>query len=86
MYICVCNAVTDKQIANAVSAGADTLAKLQKELRVATCCGSCTKDVESFLTKANTYQHIKPEDKPGKTGRLLAMLFPGKIESQGTAS
>ena len=57
MYICICNAVTDRQIAEALSEGADTLAKLQKKLPVSTCCGSCILDVEKILCRVSTNTH-----------------------------
>lgn len=41
MYVCVCNAVTDKQIRAAAADGAQTLADLSASLGVATCCGCC---------------------------------------------
>lgn len=41
MYVCVCNAVTDKQIRRAVEAGVSTMRGLHQELGVAGCCGKC---------------------------------------------
>lgn len=41
MYICVCHAVTDRQIREAVDKGATTLPELQCQLPVASCCGRC---------------------------------------------
>ena len=41
MYICICNAVTDRQIRKAAKAGVRDLRQLQKELGVASNCGSC---------------------------------------------
>lgn len=41
MYICICNAVTDKDIAMAVREGARSLEQLEDTLGVATCCGKC---------------------------------------------
>ena len=41
MYVCVCNAITDREIRNAVSLGATSLADLQATLGVATNCGRC---------------------------------------------
>lgn len=57
MYICICNAVTDRQIAEALSEGADTLAKLQKKLAVSTCCGSCITDIEDILCRVSANSH-----------------------------
>lgn len=41
MYVCVCNAVTDKAIKQAVKKGHDSLEAIQKELGIGTCCGCC---------------------------------------------
>ncbi len=49
MYVCICNAVTDKQIRRARSEGLDTLEDLREALGVATGCGTCTATVEAIL-------------------------------------
>lgn len=49
MYICVCNAVTERQVRASVDAGATTLSDLQFELGVATCCGCCAATAEEYL-------------------------------------
>ena len=41
MYVCVCNAVTDREIVERVRAGTVTLEAMRFELGVATCCGQC---------------------------------------------
>ncbi|MCH2097810.1 MAG: (2Fe-2S)-binding protein [Pseudomonadales bacterium] len=56
MYICICNQVNDRQIADAVRDGARSLDDLRCELDVATCCGKCADDarrvVENTLVAA----------------------------------
>ena len=49
MYICICNAVTDKQIRKAAKAGVRDLRQLQKELGVASNCGSCKETALEIL-------------------------------------
>lgn len=49
MYVCVCNAISDKAVKEAVANGARTLADLQAQLGVATCCGCCASCAESYL-------------------------------------
>ncbi|HEX7063044.1 MAG TPA: bacterioferritin-associated ferredoxin [Woeseiaceae bacterium] len=49
MYVCICNAVTDKQIRRARNQGLDTLEDLREALGVASCCGTCTATVEAIL-------------------------------------
>ncbi len=41
MYICVCNAVTEQQIRDAVCAGASSVCELSARLGVAAACGCC---------------------------------------------
>jgi bacterioferritin-associated ferredoxin len=41
MYVCICHAITDKQIQNEVYQGAKCLKSLQKNLPVGTGCGTC---------------------------------------------
>lgn len=41
MYVCLCNAITDKQVIEAVDAGATSVQELGDRLGVGTCCGCC---------------------------------------------
>lgn len=43
MYICVCKAVTDRQIKQAAKEGAASLRDLRNRLGVTTECGRCAK-------------------------------------------
>lgn len=49
MYVCICKAVTDKQIRRAAAAGCDNLPDLQDSLGVALYCGSCAELAESII-------------------------------------
>ncbi len=51
MYVCICNAVTDKDIRRAAANGADTLYELQDRLGVASCCGSCADQAAEILSE-----------------------------------
>lgn len=57
MFVCICNAVTDRQIKETVAAGAVTLTDLTDRLGVANCCGCCADLASSFLTGAGANQH-----------------------------
>ena len=41
MYVCICNAVTDRQIREAAASGASTFADVRHRTGCADCCGSC---------------------------------------------
>ena len=49
MYVCICNAVTEREIARAIERGAHTLAQLTETLGVGTGCGKCLDAAASFL-------------------------------------
>jgi bacterioferritin-associated ferredoxin len=51
MYVCICNAITDKQIRKAAKAGTTDLWGLQAELGVATGCGSCKEAASEILAE-----------------------------------
>ena len=53
MYICICKAVTDREIRKAAASGADSLYELQQALGVATGCGSCASDAQAILDAQN---------------------------------
>ncbi|MEN3070230.1 (2Fe-2S)-binding protein [Uliginosibacterium sediminicola] len=49
MYVCVCNAVTEQDIATAVGAGARRLRDLRSKLGVAAECGRCAECANACL-------------------------------------
>jgi bacterioferritin-associated ferredoxin len=49
MYVCVCNAITERQVRAAVDGGATSLDDLRYELGVATCCGCCAATASEYL-------------------------------------
>lgn len=55
MYVCICNAVTDRDILNAVDNGARSLDDLGEMLKVATCCGRCADTANHLLTQAREH-------------------------------
>ncbi len=54
MYICICNAVTDKDIRKAAKAGLTSLSALQEEMGVAINCGSCADDAAAILRESRS--------------------------------
>ncbi|MDH3748027.1 MAG: (2Fe-2S)-binding protein [Gammaproteobacteria bacterium] len=49
MYVCICNAITEKQIRQAAKAGARDLWALQRSLGVASGCGTCKESASNIL-------------------------------------
>jgi bacterioferritin-associated ferredoxin len=49
MYVCICHAVTDREIRERIADGACSLRELRAELKVGTQCGKCACDVRALL-------------------------------------
>lgn len=49
MYICVCKAVSDKEVRQLIQAGARTAAELERQCGAGGDCGSCISDLENLL-------------------------------------
>jgi bacterioferritin-associated ferredoxin len=49
MFICVCNAITDRQVRQCAELGVTSLEALRETLSVATCCGRCETAVRELL-------------------------------------
>jgi len=52
MYVCICNAVTEKMIRQAANAGVRSLAELSRRTGCSTTCGSCADLAEDILHEA----------------------------------
>jgi bacterioferritin-associated ferredoxin len=52
MYVCICQAITDRQIESAIKDGAQTFYDLKDQLGVGSCCGSCQDDAESIIARS----------------------------------
>jgi len=52
VYVCVCNAVTDRDIREAASRGVCSVEALGDQLKVATCCGRCLEHASKVLLQA----------------------------------
>jgi len=52
MYICICHAVTDSAICQAVSDGANTFRDLSFRTGCGTQCGSCVKAAREVMDEA----------------------------------
>ena len=52
MVVCVCNAVNEHRINEAVEAGVKSIKQLCAETRAGTCCGKCLPEAKRVLDQA----------------------------------
>ena len=57
MYVCICNAVTERQIRTCAQEGATTIHDLREQLCVAGNCGKCARHAKTILREV----HASPE-------------------------
>ena len=60
MYICLCKAVTDTQIRQAASEGAETMRDLRERFEIAITCGKCGHDARRILRESLLMQKATP--------------------------
>lgn len=60
MYVCICNAVNEKAIHQAVSDGAKSVRDIRKCLNVGSQCGQCVRHAHKVIEEAKS-QSIKAE-------------------------
>lgn len=54
MYVCVCQAVTDSQVREAVERGVASMRALREHLGVASECGRCARCAHTILKECRT--------------------------------
>lgn len=74
MYVCVCRAVTERQILDAVSNGARTLKDLRRELGVSSECGQCAAAARLCLDEAR--RRLASESPPPVADQRLCFIEP----------
>jgi bacterioferritin-associated ferredoxin len=52
MYVCICNAIRDRDLRQAAEAGCRSFEELQAATRVATCCGRCEPMARAVFDRA----------------------------------
>lgn len=67
MYVCVCNAVRDRDLRKAAESGCSSFRELQALTKVATCCGRCEPMAREVFNEA-----LDPRQ-PGLDPRGLAV-------------
>jgi len=69
MYVCICHAITDRQICRAVDQGAETLGEVQMQLPVGACCGRC---VDTARTVIEEHQQQQLGTRPMRSASRVA--------------
>jgi bacterioferritin-associated ferredoxin len=75
MYVCVCQAITDRQIRDAAQRGAHTVPALQLQLPVGACCGRCIDAAQEVLDEHHAASRGGTRDSAA-AGRALGRSAP----------
>mgnify|MGYP000184434495 CR=1 FL=1 len=75
MYVCVCRAVTERQIEAAVKGGARHLRDLRSELGIIEDCGRCARCAKQCMDKAIEQLGPPPHS---KSGAAVLLLHPAR--------
>lgn len=54
MFVCICNAVNEKAIQQAVSEGAQNVRDVRRSLNVGSQCGQCVRQAHEVIEQAKT--------------------------------
>lgn len=80
MYICICNAVTDKDIEHAVANGATRMRDLRHQLGVASDCACCAQSARCCL-QTSLAQHSRTRTWAGAVIHALTTLPEPELEA-----
>ncbi|HEY9459470.1 MAG TPA: (2Fe-2S)-binding protein [Paralcaligenes sp.] len=72
MFICICNAITERQLQSAVADGAGTLSDLQGQLGIGTCCGCCIETANHYLPGGRYAGQVTTEKESGTHAGIAA--------------
>jgi len=67
MYVCVCRAVSDSKIRQAVEQGACTLRALKDQLGVGSVCGRCVPEARELIEQCSNRQPLRLDQLHGLT-------------------
>ncbi len=62
MYICICNAISDREIIEAQQNGYKTIEQISQHLGVGDCCGRCIESAKDVLRENSGVQHYMPQN------------------------
>lgn len=61
MYVCICNAINERKLSDAVSNGATSVSDVFKHHGSTPRCGSCVNHIRDKVSLAAQPQHEQPE-------------------------
>jgi len=73
MYVCICMAVTERQIRDAARHGARTLKDLRRQFGVASQCGQCATAARQCLAEA---RRSMAHESTSQTDQRLSFIEP----------
>lgn len=76
MYVCVCNAVTERDIHQAVENGASTVKHLKESLGVSADCSSCASCAKACIKAAKKQQAASSTSFSEMVGTKLIQISP----------
>ncbi|MEM8983410.1 MAG: (2Fe-2S)-binding protein [Pseudomonadota bacterium] len=76
MYVCLCNAVTESDIADAVNDGVTSVAELRNTLGLATGCGGCVGVAQDVLNKATSGALAARQHGASETSAIVRRYVP----------
>ncbi|MET1255460.1 (2Fe-2S)-binding protein [Aliikangiella maris] len=68
MYVCICNAVTDSQIKEAMHNGLTTFAEIQHHLGVGNCCGRCVDSAKAIVNEFSAQNQLTTQNQVINSG------------------
>ncbi|HVK66897.1 MAG TPA: (2Fe-2S)-binding protein [Polyangium sp.] len=74
MYVCICEAVSEKDILDLVGAGASTAHEVMEKTRAGTRCGSCRSTVKTLVEGDGAVSTEGVDSAPSCGVRRLRML------------
>lgn len=72
MIVCICRAVSDRSVHQAIAEGASSVEDLGKRCGAGTCCGSCVEELSTMLRARGRAQtgDCQPRAQPVASGPL----------------
>lgn len=64
MIVCLCKAVSERTLREAIRAGARTIADLQKATQASTDCGTCAEHLDDLLAEELGSSNVPAPERP----------------------